>query len=72
VDACDREAFQEYRLHPEAKASPRTADPATHGTRGPPTAMGSSATRLARVGKEANSLADTADLIFEDDERAVE
>jgi hypothetical protein len=30
------------------------------------------AIRLARVGNEANPLADTADLILEDDERAVE
>jgi hypothetical protein len=67
-----RDYFDEYRLHPEAKALAADGKPCHQWTRGPLQPPRVHATRLARTGKEANPLADTADLILEYDERAVE
>jgi hypothetical protein len=60
----------DYRFHPEAKALAQDGKPCHRWTSGllkPPRVR---ATRIARVGKETNPLADSADLIPEDDERA--
>ena len=54
-----RDYFDEYRLHPEAKAldtDGRRCHPWTRGPLQPPQVR---ATRLLRVAKEANALADT-------------
>jgi hypothetical protein len=62
-----RDYFEEYRLHPEAKALASDGKPCHPWTKGalhPPRVR---ATRVARVGKEANPIADTADLILDDD-----
>jgi hypothetical protein len=67
-----RDYFQEYRVHPEAKALAPDGKPCHPWTRGPLEPPRVHATRLAPVGKETNPLADTADLILEDDARAVE
>ena len=67
-----RDYFREYRLHPEAKALAPGGKPCHPWTRGllhPPRVQ---VTRLARVGKETNPLADSADLILENDEHAIE
>jgi hypothetical protein len=67
-----RDYFDEYRLHPEAKALAPDGKPCHPWTRGPLGPPRVHAKRFARVGKEANPLADTADLIVENDECAVE
>jgi hypothetical protein len=67
-----RDYFQEYRLHPEAKALGPDGMPCHPWTRGPLQPPLVHAMRLARVGKETNPLADSADLILEEDGRAVE
>ena len=67
-----RDYFHDYRRHPEAKALAPDGKPCHRWTTGllkPPRVH---ATRLARVGKESSPLADSTDLILEDDERAVE
>jgi hypothetical protein len=67
-----RDYFEDYRLHPEAKALAPDGKPCHPWTRGPLQPPWVHTIRLARVGKETNPLADTADLILRDDERAVE
>jgi hypothetical protein len=67
-----RDYFEEYRRHPEAKAlapDGKRCHPWTRGLLRPPRVR---ATRLARVGKEANPLTDTLDLVLDQDDRVVE
>jgi hypothetical protein len=67
-----RDYFNEYRLHPEAKALAPDGKPCHPGTRGllqPPRVQ---ALRLLRVGKETTSGGNAANLIIEQDERGVE
>jgi hypothetical protein len=67
-----RDYFEEYRLHPEAKALAPDGKRCHPWTRDPLGPARVHATQFARIGKESNPLTQATDFILETNGRAVE
>ena len=66
-----RHYFDDYRLHREAKAADPDGQPCHPWTRGLLQARAIEATGLVRIGKEANRLTESPDLVLDKHDRAI-
>ncbi len=67
-----RDVFEEYRIHPEAKAAGLDGEPCSTWTTGQLQPLIVDAIRVVRIGKETNRLAEDLAVVDDPEDRAIE